>query len=106
LIKTSVEYRIISDERGSVRLLVNASDGAIAQRMDYDLWGLVTLDTNPGFQPSGFAGGLYDGDTWLVRFGARDYDPSTGRWTAKDPILFNAWLDVIRAKRESSGIRL
>jgi len=24
-----------------------------------------------------------------VRFGARDYDPETGRWTSKDPILFN-----------------
>jgi uncharacterized protein RhaS with RHS repeats len=24
----------------------------------------------------------------LVRFGARDYDPYTGRWTARDPILF------------------
>jgi RHS repeat-associated protein len=38
--------------------------------------------------PFGFAGGLVDGDTGLVRFGARDYDPQTGRWTAKDPILF------------------
>jgi len=33
----------------------------------------------------GFAGGLYDQDTGLVRFGARDYDPRVGRWTAKDP---------------------
>jgi type VI secretion system secreted protein VgrG len=48
----------------------------------------VTLDTNPGFQPFGFAGGLYDRDTGLVRLGVRDYDPQTGRWTAKDPILF------------------
>jgi hypothetical protein len=24
-----------------------------------------------------------------VRFGARDYDPETGRWTAKDPIGFS-----------------
>ena len=48
----------------------------------------MLLDTNPGFQPFGFAGGLYDRDTGLVRFGARDYDPDTGRWTAKDPILF------------------
>jgi RHS repeat-associated protein len=45
-------------------------------------------DTNPGFQPFGFAGGIYDNDTKLVRFGARDYDPVTGRWTAKDPIYF------------------
>jgi RHS repeat-associated protein len=56
--------------------------------MDYDEWGRVTFDSNPGFQPFGFAGGLYDRDTGLVRFGARDYDPETGRWTAKDPILF------------------
>jgi len=56
--------------------------------MDYDVWGRVTSDSNPGFQPFGFAGGLYDPHTGLVRFGARDYDPETGRWTSKDPILF------------------
>jgi len=44
--------------------------------------------SNAGFQPFGFAGGLYDHVTGLVRFGARDYDPETGRWMAKDPILF------------------
>ena len=42
----------------------------------------------PGFQPFGFAGGIYDLHTALVRFGARDYDAFTGRWTAKDPISF------------------
>jgi RHS repeat-associated protein len=68
--------------------VVNTSDGSIAQQMDYDAFGNVTLDTNPGFQPFGFAGGLYDRDARLVRLGARDYDPQTGRWTAKDPILF------------------
>lgn len=56
--------------------------------MDYDEFGTVILDTNPGFQPFGFAGGIYDRDTGLVRHGARDYDPETGRWTAKDPIRF------------------
>lgn len=88
MVSGGVTYRIISDHLGSVRLVVNAATGAIAQQIDYDEFGRVISDTSPGFQPFGFAGGLYDPDTKLVRFGARDYDPETGRWTAKDPILF------------------
>ncbi|ADH85039.1 YD repeat protein [Desulfurivibrio alkaliphilus AHT 2] len=88
LIKNGTTYRIITDHLGSPRLVVNTSTGEIAQRIDYDEFGNVLQDTNPGFQPFGFAGGLHDRDTNLTRFGARDYDPQTGRWTAKDPILF------------------
>lgn len=40
------------------------------------------------FQPFGYAGGLYDQDTKLLRFGKRDYDAYTGRWTSKDPLIF------------------
>jgi RHS repeat-associated protein len=69
-----VVYRIVSDPLGSVRLVVDIDTGTIAQRMDYTPFGIVTTDTAPGFQPFGFGGGLYD--------------PETGRWTAKDPILF------------------
>lgn len=86
--KEGTLYRIVSDHLGSVRLVLNANTGTIAQQMDYDVWGQVTQDSNPGFQPFGYAGGLYDSDTRLTRFGARDYDAETGRWTAKDPILF------------------
>jgi RHS repeat-associated protein len=81
-------FRFVTDEVGSVRLVVNTATGAVAQRLDYDSFGNVTADTSPGFQPFGFAGGLYDRDTDLVRFGARDYDPETGRFTTRDPIGF------------------
>ena len=77
---------------GSVRLVLRTDTAApqdfVAQRIDYDPWGRVTFDSNPGFQPFGYAGGLYDPDTGLTRFGARDYDGETGRWTSKDPIGF------------------
>lgn len=89
MIKGGLTYKLITDYLGSVRYVVNASSGEVAQQMTYDEFGNVLTDTNPGFQPFGFAGGLYDVDSKLVRFGARDYDPETGRWTSKDPILFN-----------------
>jgi RHS repeat-associated protein len=88
LVKAGKNYRVVTDQVGSVRLVVDAASGTVAQRIDYDEFGIVTNDSNPGFQPFGFAGGLYDRDTGLVRFGARDYDAETGRWTGKDPARF------------------
>ncbi len=89
MVRDGVTYRIISDHLGSPRLVINTTTGVIAQRVDYDEFGNVLFDTSPGFQPFGFAGGFYDQHTKLTRFGARDYDAETGRWTVKDPILFN-----------------
>jgi RHS repeat-associated protein len=37
---------------------------------------------------------LYDSQTRLTRFGARDYEAETGRWTAKDPAGFNGGLNL------------
>jgi RHS repeat-associated protein len=90
MVKGGVTYRILSDHLGSPRVVVNTTDSTIAQRMDYDEFGNVLVDTSPGFQPFGFVGGLYDQHTKLTRFGARDYDAETGRWTAKDPIRFES----------------
>ena len=94
-------FRLLSDQQGSVRLVVDTSSGVVRQRTDYDEFGTIIqrLEYDASgvlaapllpFQPFGFAGGLYDPDTELVRFGARDYDPRVGRWTTKDPIRFDS----------------
>jgi RHS repeat-associated protein len=81
-------YYLAYDQVGSLRVVADAS-GNVVKRVDYDSFGNVVADTNPTFDvPFGFAGGLHDRDTGLVRFGYRDYDPDVGRWTAKDPIGF------------------
>ena len=94
--KAGVSYRFVVDHLGSVRLVINAATGAVAQSLSYDAWGNVTGDSNPGFQPFGYAGGLYDRDLKLVRFGARDYDPETGRWTTKDGAGLGGGLNLYR----------
>jgi RHS repeat-associated protein len=88
ILKAGRTYRIIHDHLGSPRLVIDADTGELAQRLDYDVHGRVLVDTAPDFQPFGFAGGLHDVDTGLVRFGARDYEPELARWTAKDPSGF------------------
>lgn len=97
LIRGGQTYQLVTDIRGSVRLVVEVATGAIAQRIDYDTWGRVIADTNPGFQPFGFAGGLYDPDTGLVHFAARDYDPATARFLQTDPRLFGGGYDNLHA---------
>ena len=88
MIKNGNTYQLITDHLGSVRLVVDVNSGTVAQQIEYDEFGNVLLDSNRDFQPFAFAGGLYDAQTKLTRFGTRDYDAMSGRWTCKDQIGF------------------
>ncbi len=81
-------YYLHYDHLGSLLALTN-TDGDVLKRVTYDSFGNIIKDTKTSFSILGFAGGLYDTDTGLIRFGYRDYDPETGRWTSKDPISFD-----------------
>jgi len=82
------KYYLHYDQVGTLKAVSNSSL-EIIKEMSYDTYGNILLETNLNFKvPFGFAGGLYDHDTKLTRFGYRDYDAYTGKWTAKDPIDF------------------
>jgi len=86
---SGARYYLCYDQVGSLILVTDIS-GAIIKQVDYDIFGSILTDGNPAFEiPFGFAGGLLDYHTGLVRFGYRDYDPEVGQWTAKDPIFFD-----------------
>lgn len=83
-------YYVITDGVGTPLEVIDAA-GISVKSMRYDSYGVLLFDSNPTFELLiGFAGGLADSDTGLIRFGARDYDPASGRWTAIDPALFDS----------------
>jgi RHS repeat-associated protein len=106
VVKGDVTYRLVTDHLGSVRMAVDAASGAVAAWREYDAWGNVTDSLNAGFVTLGYAGGIVDDSTGLVRFGARDYDPAIGRWTSKDPIDFEGGDENLYAYAASSPIVL
>jgi RHS repeat-associated protein len=80
--------RLVTDHRGSVRMVLDAATGETLQRLDYDALGRRVRDTAPGFQPFGFTGGFHDPYTGLVHLRARVLDTGTSRFLTPDPIGF------------------
>ena len=80
-------YYVGTDAVGSPRIVVKASDGSVVRTVTYDSFGVEKEITGSFELPIGYAGGLRDSVTGLVRFGLRDYDPAAGRFTASDPIV-------------------
>ena len=94
--RSGVRYYVGSDHLGTPKVITD-NTGNVLRVLEYDSWGVKISDTNPGFDlPVGFAGGIPDDATGLVRFGFRDYEPATGRWAAKDPIFFKGGLNLFQ----------
>jgi RHS repeat-associated protein len=85
LIRDGKPYLVVTNELGTPRLLLNAN-GQVVEEIEMDHWGRPAGRATSKSLPFGLAGGLVDSDTGLVHFGARDYDPTSARWTAPDPI--------------------
>jgi len=86
--KGGVHYRFVTDQVGSVRMVVNTSTGVVAQRIDYDSFGNIMSDTDPVSSRSGLPAVSMTGTLVLSGSALATMTWETGRFTAKDPILF------------------
>jgi RHS repeat-associated protein len=103
ILRGGQRFHVATDQVGSPRAVV-AADGTVVKRLEYDAYG-VTTDLDPAFfLPLGYAGGLRDQVTGLVRFGLRDYEPQSGRFTARDPAMFAGSQRSLYAYANSSPV--
>ena len=82
MVRGGKTYRIVTDQVGSPRAVVDTRTGAVAagarlRRVRPRHARHATRASSRSASPAA----CYDRDTGLVRFGARDYDPETGRFT-------------------------
>ena len=85
-----------------VALLTDFASQAYAYSYSYDPYGVAVLTQSSGGNgevqnPFLFQGGIKDRATGWVHFGARWYNPGTGRWTQQDTL--DAPLDPTNANR-------
>ncbi|MDQ0930927.1 HYD1 signature containing ADP-ribosyltransferase family protein [Streptomyces turgidiscabies] len=78
---------LASDHHGTGELAVDSATGAISQRR-FDPFGVERGETT-GARPGekGFVGGTIDASTGLTHLGAREYDPTIGKFISVDPII-------------------
>ncbi|MFF2571040.1 polymorphic toxin-type HINT domain-containing protein [Streptomyces sp. NPDC058084] len=78
---------LMGDQNGTATTAVDASTSAITRRK-FTPFGEVR-GTAPSVWPGkkGFVGGDIDESTGLVHLGAREYDPTTGRFLSVDPVV-------------------
>lgn len=81
-------FTVLVDAIGSPIAVMDGA-GTVVKEIAYTAYGEIVSES--GWPLAlGFAGGLHDRATGLVRLGLRDYDPVTARWLAPDPAGFEA----------------
>jgi len=84
------EFYYVTDGNGSTVALVDTT-GTVQATYTYDPAGQTTTTGGPnpaiaGGNPYRYAGGYTDTTTGLIKFGARYYYPTLGRWTQLDAL--------------------
>ena len=82
------EHAMLSDRLGSIIKVIETATNTVTASAEYDAFGQRTGTGTP--ERYGFTGREHDGETGLIYFRARHYDPVTGQFIQRDPIGFAA----------------
>ena len=88
-VSNSAYHFFITDHLGSVRVVANTSGTAEEYNHYYPLGGpIAQYSSSTSLQPIKYQGKEWGADKGLqlYDFGARRYDPSTGKWISQDPL--------------------
>ncbi|GGM12355.1 type IV secretion protein Rhs [Streptomyces fumigatiscleroticus] len=77
----------LADHHGTAQLSVDATSQALTQRRTKPFGELRGTEPTTWPGTRGFVGGTTDTATGLTHLGAREYDPSTGRFLSVDPVF-------------------
>jgi len=83
-------YFAASDGNGNIVALINGTTGVLAAAYEYSPFGETLrdqcFDSTVASNPIRFSSRYSDGESGLIYYGARYYDPSNGRFIGRDPI--------------------
>jgi RHS repeat-associated protein len=81
---------LLGDNLGTIRDVVD-SNGTLVDHINYDSFGKVQSQSNPGYDLRyGYTGREQDNETGLDYYRARYYDAANGRFISEDPLGFGA----------------
>ncbi|MFI0449616.1 polymorphic toxin-type HINT domain-containing protein [Actinomadura sp. 6N118] len=78
---------LVSDHQGTASQEINAATGALTQRRFTPFGQNRGTPLGTWLGEKGFVGGTIDSATDLTNLGARQYDPTTGRFISVDPVI-------------------
>lgn len=85
-IQGSSAYFFHLDQQNSMRLLTNASGGAVVDSYTYNPYGKIVADSGSQTVRLTWDGEFYESATNLYTMGARSYDPTTEQFMSRDPL--------------------
>ncbi len=83
---TGVPLYYHRDQLGSVRMMTDGA-GAVKATYNYDVYGKLKSKTGTVANPFGYAGEYTDAESGMQYLRARYYEPATGQFLTRDPIV-------------------